>query len=296
MAGGRRIAILGAGIAGVSAALELARRGCAVDLYDENTRALTRASGSNEGKLHLGLVYAHDPSLRTARTLMLGALHFGEYLKRWCGVRPDDLPISTPFYYAVQDGTMVGADALAGYYQRCQRLFAELAASTGLAYLADRSLLVQRLTRTEAADVTTSELTAAVFRTSERAVDPRAVADLLRAALAAAPRLTFFGGTTVCRVTRTADGRLDVAVRAGGETRTERYDQVANTLWHGRLEIDATIGLRPARAWIFRYKLGGWTPCPAPPAVPSLSFVLGPYGDIVNFGARGLYGRGTRRA
>ena len=48
-----RIAILGAGNAGVCTALELASRGHAVDLYDENSQVITRASQNNEGKIHL---------------------------------------------------------------------------------------------------------------------------------------------------------------------------------------------------------------------------------------------------
>ncbi len=77
-----RIAILGAGGAGACAALELANRGYAVDLYDENPEPLTRASRNNEGKVHLGLVYAKDPSLATARAMIHGAIHFFDCLGR----------------------------------------------------------------------------------------------------------------------------------------------------------------------------------------------------------------------
>ena len=43
-------------------ALELARHGVEVDLFDRPTRPMTGASGHNEGKLHLGYVYANDPT------------------------------------------------------------------------------------------------------------------------------------------------------------------------------------------------------------------------------------------
>jgi glycine/D-amino acid oxidase-like deaminating enzyme len=66
----KRIAVLGAGGVGVCAALELADRGYRLDLYDENSQPLIRASANNEGKIHLGLVYAKDNSLRTARTMI----------------------------------------------------------------------------------------------------------------------------------------------------------------------------------------------------------------------------------
>ena len=61
-----RLAVLGAGLTGVCAALELAARGREVDLYDEALEPVAKASFHNEGKIHLGLIYAKDRSLHTA--------------------------------------------------------------------------------------------------------------------------------------------------------------------------------------------------------------------------------------
>ena len=108
----KRIAVLGAGIAGVCTALELTRGGCTVDLYDEHPAVLTQASRNNEGKVHLGLVYARDASEQTARTMILGAIHFSEYLHRWTGFDRWDDVLSTPYYYAVHKGTMSDPIAL----------------------------------------------------------------------------------------------------------------------------------------------------------------------------------------
>ena len=52
------IAVLGAGLQGACIALELARRGHEVDLIDQDVQPLNRASLRNEGKIHLGFVYA----------------------------------------------------------------------------------------------------------------------------------------------------------------------------------------------------------------------------------------------
>ena len=43
-----------------------------VDLYDELSQPIRAASYYNEGKVHLGLLYAKDPSLRTARLMLDG--------------------------------------------------------------------------------------------------------------------------------------------------------------------------------------------------------------------------------
>ena len=49
-------------------------------------------------------------------------------------------------------------------------------------------------------------------------------------------------------------------------------------------------GCRPRQGWIYRFKLGGWMNTPIErTAIPSLTIVLGPFGDVVNFGSEGLY-------
>ena len=60
----KRIAILGAGGLGVCTALELANRGYLVDLYEENNAPVKKASYVQEGKIHLGLIYAMDRDLQ----------------------------------------------------------------------------------------------------------------------------------------------------------------------------------------------------------------------------------------
>ena len=286
-----RVAILGAGCTGVCAALELAANGHDVDLYDENSAPISRAGRNNEGKIHLGILYAKDRSRRTAELMITGALHFAPCLNRWIDFTPDTVTISTPFYYAVHRGTMVRVDELRRHYDDCRRFFEAARAATGLSYLApDHGWRLEQLARSEAERLVSAEHFLAVFRTSERAVDPRTVAPLLREALHASSRVTFIGDTRVSNVTRSERARLVVHAHHDGVASAEPYDHVANTLWHGRLEIDARLGLAPARPWLYRYKFGSRIRVPLrPDGPPSLTCVLGPFGDIVNFGERGLF-------
>ena len=66
---------------------------------------------------------------------------------------------------------------------------------------------------------------------------------------------------------------------------------MVNALWGDRLRVDAGLGMRPQRPWLFRYKLAlhvaPRSDSPTPP--PSTTFMLGSFGDIVNFGGRRLY-------
>src|SRR5207253_2589568 len=60
------VAVLGGGLQGCSTALALAERGVRVTLFDRNSQLLHGAALANEGKIHLGYMYAGDPSLNTA--------------------------------------------------------------------------------------------------------------------------------------------------------------------------------------------------------------------------------------
>jgi len=71
-----RVGVLGGGLQGCCTALALAARRIPVTLFDRNDRLLSRAAIANEGKIHLGYMYANDPSQSTARMMMQGALSF----------------------------------------------------------------------------------------------------------------------------------------------------------------------------------------------------------------------------
>jgi len=89
-----------------------------VDLYEQAPKAVARASFVNEGKIHLGFLYAVDESLRTSLQMIEGALAFEEYLRRWIPFTAAEVA-STPFHYCVHRGTFLDAERLAGHYERC---------------------------------------------------------------------------------------------------------------------------------------------------------------------------------
>ena len=285
-----RIAILGAGNTGTCAALELARRGYRVDLYDENDGPVRRASFHNEGKIHVGILYAKDASRRTAELMITGAFAFAELLDRWVGFDADRMQISTPFHYAVHKGTMVDVDALKAHYAQCQRIFDDVHRATGSLYLGlDRALRIEEISDVEREAMVSSEHFVTIFRTSERAVDPRTVAPLLREAALGEPRINGVWRARISAVNRVDDGRLAVSFRKDGCEYTEVYDQVANALWHGRLAIDATMQLGQEHPWMYRYKFANRVLIPLRADIPSITCVLGPFGDIVNYGRKGLF-------
>ena len=79
------VGVLGGGLQGCCTAIALAARRVRVTLFDKNDALLRRAAIANEGKIHLGYMYAGDPSLSTAKTMMAGTLAFAPFLERHLG-------------------------------------------------------------------------------------------------------------------------------------------------------------------------------------------------------------------
>lgn len=286
-----RIAILGGGGVGICAALEIARRGYCVDVYEQDPKPLMRASRVNEGKIHQGFLYAKDLSRRTARMMAEGAMTFSACLSRWLDLTSIPLDVSTPFVYAVHKESMIKIDDLRQHYAACSSIFREIQASSGLRYLEDdEPANFRELSRHDLESILDRTHLTGAFATSERAVDPRVVASRLRDAVLAEPRITFIGSSLVEGVKRRSTGGYCVTFNNEGTQQAGPYDHVVNALWESRLAIDRSLGMEPAQSWIFRHKFGNRVNIPLCPGdLPSVTMVLGPFGDIVNFGSNGFY-------
>jgi hypothetical protein len=288
-----RIAILGGGGVGVCAALELARHGHHADIFEQEALPIRRASRVNEGKIHQGVLYAKDPTNRTAELMMRGALAFSAALSRWIDVDDAALGLSTPFIYAVHEDSLVGADVMRAHFARCYKLFEEMRAASGLTYLGtDSPGGFHDLSPRDSEAILDPRAFSAAIMTSELSVDPRRIADRLSAAVLAEPRVTFIGISTVTEVKRRGAGPgFDIVFDRGGDRqKAGPYDQVINASWENRLVFDKQLGIAPPQPWIHRHKFGNRVRIPLrADDLPSLTVVLGAFGDIVNYRDGGFY-------
>ena len=276
------VAVLGAGLQGTSIVLELARRGIEVTLVERDALALNRASLRNEGKIHLGLIYANEPSRATAFLQLHGALAFRSLLARWIDVDRGIVP-STPFYYLVARDSVLGLDALERHYAEIdERASAELAHDPTLDYLGDRHpSATRRLAVAEIGAHFDRERFLGGFATAERAIDCERMAAELRRALLAAPGLTFLPARTARAIVGEGDGfRVEGDGREG--TWALHARQVVNATWESRAALDATMGFPPPPGLLHRlkYRLIARLPLDLRQA-PSVTMVLGRYGDVV---------------
>src|SRR4051794_37759137 len=120
MENGPRVAVLGAGMQGTTVALELARRGQTVDLFDRGPVPITMAGLHNEGKLHLGFIYAGDTTRRTAAMVASGSIRFFALLRRWIGEEVERLPVSAPVLYAVPHDSLMPPERVLAHFEHVE--------------------------------------------------------------------------------------------------------------------------------------------------------------------------------
>jgi glycine/D-amino acid oxidase-like deaminating enzyme len=274
------VLIAGAGLLGSCIALELARRRTSVVLLDQDSQPMNRASLRNEGKIHLGLIYANDATFETARLQLSGALRFRRLLQRWIGREAGKLRTSTSFTYLVARDSVLKADVLAQHYARVEDEYhAQCDSDSQLDYLGTRPETLARRLPKIPSDFT-ADFFQAAFATPELAIDTDQLAQLIRRALRASPLVEFRGNHCICNIEKG-----DV-LRVEGNGPTGNFaiaaEQVVNVTWERRPALDRGIGMAPSPGLLHRLKFRVLVHLP--PKMkrgPSATMVLGRYGDVV---------------
>jgi glycine/D-amino acid oxidase-like deaminating enzyme len=268
---------------GCCCALVLAERGAHVVLFDRNTKLLSRAAVANEGKIHLGYMYANDPTYATARMMMSGALAFAPFCARHLGVRADSLSVSFPAAYAIHRDSQRSADQIANYLAGVHALIVESAEGRQDAYFGiDLQPEPRAWSPAEREAEYDCDIVLAAFDSPEVAVNPTALAEALRARVHADPHIEVRLSHDVIGVEEI--DHPAVIVRDCGGISRHRFDHAVNALWDGRMAVDETLGFRPQRPWLHRLKYGVSFNLKERPNRPrSTTFVSGPFGEVVSY-------------
>jgi glycine/D-amino acid oxidase-like deaminating enzyme len=279
-----RVAVLGGGLQGCGTALALSRRGVDVTLYDRNAALLSRTAVANEGKIHLGYMYAADPTFATARTMMRGALAFGPFLERYLERPMESFATSFPASYLVHRDSQHTVEEVAVYLDETHRLIGEASNGRKDSYFGlDLTAPLRRWTDGDRAAAFDPEIAVAAFYSPEVALEPIQLAAEVRKRVAEEPRIKLRLGRLVTGVSRQGDAIVVTGEGSEGIS-SEPFDQVVNALWEGRLAIDRQMGLEPDRPWLHRLKHGVSFTLPKdsePP--PSATFISGPFGEVVSY-------------
>jgi glycine/D-amino acid oxidase-like deaminating enzyme len=278
-----RVGILGGGLQGCCVALSLAERGVDVILFDRNDQLLSRAAVANEGKVHLGYMYANDPSYSTARMMIQGALAFAPFFARHLGLAEDYMMVSRPAAYVVHKDSQRTTEQVSRYLATVHELMREASQSRTRAYfgrdLSDQPRMWSAAEREAQFD---PEVALAAFDTPEVAIDPVSLAAEVRGRIEADRRIEIRLKHEVLSVEDS--DCLEVAGAAQSGSFREPFDHVVNALWDGRFAINERRGLRPNRPWLHRLKYGVSFRLPASADLPpSATFVSGPFGEVVSY-------------
>jgi len=280
-----RVGVLGGGLQGCCVALALAERAAKVTLFDKNETLLSRAAVANEGKIHLGYMYAGDPTLSTAKTMMAGALTFAPFLERYLGQPAQSLSVSIPATYVVHRDTQHNAEDVCAYLKSVHELVNEAAEGRSQAYFGRDLRAALRFWSAGEKDAEFDPVIAlTAVSTPEIAIDPVALARIIRECIAAHPLIEVRCNRTVVGAEEERAGIRVLSEGEGGPSQ-DRFDHVVNALWDGRLALNEALGFRADRPWLHRLKYGLSFRLPLnvrPP--PSATIVLGPFGEVVTYG------------
>ena len=284
----KQVAVLGAGIMGSSLALFLARRGAQVTLIDALSKPFSGASRWNEGKIHLGYLYAADLSLKTARALLPGGIAFKRLTEELIRMPLEPVTTAEDDVYLVHRDSIVAYDAMGRYFEAVSSLVRDHPAAND--YLVDASASTSRpMLRGELEGIADTRSVVAGFRVVERSVWTGWVADRYVDALLAEPRIELMLNTQVSSV-RPAGTSADGSWRVEAEpSLAASFDFVINALWEGRPAVDATLGLQDDPGWSHRYRLSLFVHTDRRFDCPSAVLALGPFGDIKNYTGQDFY-------
>lgn len=256
----RHIAVVGSGLLGCLTSLLAARSGIAVELFERDDALFRGASLINEGKVHLGPIFAMADS-RTHRLMLEAALQFADIVDSAVGSRLDWTTLSgAPFDYLVMPGSLLTLDELAAAYARVNALLGR-----GSSYLGrDIDVVVHPQARP-------NDLTGLPsFRTEERAINVRRLREIVVSAVEHHPLITVSTGSRV-DVLRVGGRGVDVMLA----DRVMRMDAAINCAWEG------AAALLPTPPPPVNYRVKAAVQLDPWPGAPTLTLVQGPFGDVV---------------
>jgi glycine/D-amino acid oxidase-like deaminating enzyme len=283
-----KVCVIGGGVAGVTAALELAARGCDVDLLEVGARLFEGVSTRQSHREHLGHHYPGDPSGRTARLCMQGALAFerrypgftsGE--RPWFNfvVRGRDDAAAPPW----ERSSIVSPAEYLAYCATLRAVYEQLLAEEEDVPFGPADAFCRVLDQKQYAHLVAAERVGLGVASPERVVMTERFVARLAKLVRSEPAIVVRTGHGVIAAERHRGGYRLTARRGGGTCALE-YPQVVNATWSHAPLLDEQVG-PPAPRSTIRLRLITHVDLPAELAEePSIFFTLGAFGNYTNLG------------
>lgn len=285
----KRVAVLGAGIQGCLMALMFSKHGYDVTLIDKSQEIMNRASIAGESRIHLGLEYSNDTSMRTASYMLESALRFSSYFEYLVGKKVDWSGLkSQRLVCLLAKQSLVPPEDFERYGEVLGNMYeALLTKNPELSYLGERppKLLIGE---TSVPSYVNSSMIETAYESIEVCILSRKLKEIIQVALLENSVNMVFG-RTILDVKRNDIGDKDKlgGLRVVSDIGEHDYDAVVNCLWEGRASIDAKMGLdNNASNESYRVKASIRLPNHESLAeiTESVSIMNGPFGDFVRYG------------
>jgi hypothetical protein len=277
------VVIMGAGIQGICCALALSNLGIHVTMLDKTPEPLMRSGLRNEGKIHLGFIYANDKTFKSASLMLRSAMNFSPLVEKFIGHKIDWKPLrSKKFNYLILEGTMLPEKELLAHYFRLQEEYEKIK-DDSLHYLGNRPETLWTDTHLQIPELN-NNMVQRCIPTEELAINLPAFRELLLTELAERDNIVFLGNRCIEEIQKKSFGYQIKGKYENGSPWLIESEKVINCLWENRLYFDRQLGLEAERKWVYRLKhriLG--IASPTVKAMDSFTCVLGAFGDLVNY-------------
>ena len=287
-----RIVVIGAGLQGATVALALASKGYQSIILEEDSGPMRKASLRNEGKIHLGFVYALDRNYNTSDLMLGGALSFSSLIDSWCGAAPWNDWKSAGFCYAVMPDSLVSPESLEEFYGALSARVSDIVSRTGSAatYMgSDLSWLWRKSVGQMGRPWVDGRFIDHVFETEEVSVDPRRLSSFVSEKLLKSRKISLIFNTRVLEAKRTGDS-FELVINSQGEIGKISADVVVNCAWADRVRLDEGLGLAGTREdYSYRVKYQILVQPLRGNELRPVTMVQGPYGDIVPWNDGSVY-------
>ncbi len=273
------VGILGGGMQGSCMALLFRKKGYEVTILEQADDLMSRASFNQEGKIHMGFIYAHDTSMNTGHKLMRDCLHFASCLEElldekinWNQIKSDK------FMYLVPKDSITDAMEIKRYFGKLQSEYEKIMRSyPHLSYLGERPEKIYESVPlpgfAEASQFANS------FQTEEVAVSQNILRERVRKKLTG-QQIKICLNTKVLGCKKLSACAYEVNTTKGDHS----FDYVVNCLWENQAMLDAQLGVNQKTNINLRLKFGLVSShIDALDTLPSFSMITGAYGDFVNF-------------
>jgi len=278
----KKALVLGGGIQGCCIALMLRKHGYEVDIIDKSKDIINRASLNQEGKIHLGLIYGLDTSLKTGKKILLDALYFAPYLEYLLGEKVNWEKLkSSNFNYLVAKDSLLSPDEVNAHFQKLQTVYRDYMKNEKLTYLGKRPKRLFQ--KTSIPPQVNPDFFQACFATEEVALHPGRLKEIIKEKVRS-EKISLCLNQYVTGAKRTHHSFMVETHSEDDGIQQHESDVVFNCLWEGRMALDKEMGIQIEKGYNIRLRYGIFMKMPPSlQGLPTFVVIQGPYGDFVNF-------------